>query len=490
MPDSPSAQGLTPEQAVDRLEELHSAASNALRGALARYTKSGVVPTAEERRAFRYPELCIDWQPAGAVRFTRRAWAKFQSPGRYATTVTQPGFFRQYLLEQLRPLAEEFGARIEVAPSTQEIPYPFVTEEGDEFVHGDLAVADLARHFPTPMLANVGDEVVDGTWMFQDGEPRPLALFDAVRVDFSLRRLIHYTGCDWRTLQPWILFTNYQRYIDQFLEWALEELGRPGGVYTALALPGGAVVRRGGDTKAVTSLLAAAPWHRFQMPAYSLMRSDAEGGITIVNIGVGPSNAKNATDHLAVLRPHCWLTIGHCGGLRQSQTIGDYVLAHGYLRRDRILDDLVPPEMPIPALAEVQQALQEAAARVTGERGDALKRRLRTGTVVSYDDRNWELRWSQERQRISLGRAIAVDMESATLATQGYRLRVPYGTLLCVSDKPLHGEIKLPGAATRFYQRAVGEHLRIGLETVNLLRSELGTLHSRKLRSFDEPPFR
>ena len=65
--------------------------------------------------------------------------------------------------------------------------------------------------------------------------------------------------------------------------------------------------------------------------------------------------------------------------MRPSQAIGDYVLAHGYLRRDRILDDLVPPEVPIPALAEVQVALQEAAARVTGEQGDALKQRLRTG---------------------------------------------------------------------------------------------------------------
>ena len=111
--------------------------------------------------------------------------------------------------------------------------------------------------------------------------------------------------------------------------------------------------------------------------------------------------------------------------------------------------------------------------------------------MVSYDDRNWELRWSQERRRINQGRAIAVDMESATLATQGYRLRVPYGTLLCVSDKPLHGEIKLPGAATRFYQRAVGEHLRIGLRDASTCcASELGSLHSRKLRSFDEPPFR
>ena len=353
-----------------------------------------------------------------------------------------------------------------------------------------MSVTELARHFPTPLLSNVGDEIADGLWRFEPGRPRPLALFDAVRVDFSLRRLSHYTGTDWRTIQPWILFTNYQRYVDQFVDWSLGELRRPDGPYTELALPGGSIVSRNSGADASLALAAAAPWHSYQMPAYSLSRADGPGGITLINIGVGPSNAKTATDHLAVLRPHCWLMIGHCGGLRQSQTIGDYVLAHGYLRRDRILDDLVPPEVPVPALAEVQVALQEAAAHVTGEHGEALKRRLRTGTVVSYDDRNWELRWSQERRRINLGRAIAVDMESAALATQGYRLRVPYGTLLCVSDKPLHGEIKLPGAATSFYQRAVGEHLKIGLAAVDLLRGQLGSLHSRKLRSFDEPPFR
>jgi AMP nucleosidase len=146
--------------------------------------------------------------------------------------------------------------------------------------------------------------------------------------------------------------------------------------------------------------------------------------------------------------------------------------------------------MPIPALAEVQVALQEAAASVTGDRGEALKRRLRTGTVVTYDDRNWELRWSQERRRINLSRAIAVDMESGTIAAQGFRFRVPYGTLLCVSDKPLHGEIKLPGAANAFYERAVSEHLDIGIAALDVLKGQSGTAHSRKLRSFDEPPFR
>jgi AMP nucleosidase len=225
------------------------------------------------------------------------------------------------------------------------------------------------------------------------------------------------------------------------------------------------------------------------MPAYHLTAPGGMG-VTLVNIGVGPSNAKNITDHLAVLRPHAWLMVGHCGGLRQSQVIGDYVLAHGYLRQDRILDALVPTDVPIPALAEVQVALQEAAAQVTGDRGEALKRRLRTGTVVTNDDRNWELRWTQERRRINLSRAIAVDMESGTIAAQGFRLRVPYGTLLCVSDKPLHGEIKLPGAANAFYERAIGEHLNIGIAALDMLKSQREQLHSRKLRSFDEPPFR
>ena len=83
-------------------------------------------------------------------------------------------------------------------------------------------------------------------------------------------------------------------------------------------------------------------------------------------------------------------------------------------------------------------------------------------------------------------------MESATIAANGYRYRVPYGTLLCVSDRPLHGEIKLPGMADAFYQERVSQHLDIGLRSVELLRKEAnaGTLHSRKLRSFDEPLMR
>ncbi|MCO4809593.1 MAG: AMP nucleosidase, partial [Planktomarina temperata] len=82
------------------------------------------------------------------------------------------------------------------------------------------------------------------------------------------------------------------------------------------------------------------------------------------------------------------------------------------------------------------------------------------------------------------------DMESATIAANGYRFRVPYGTLLCVSDKPLHGELKLPGMATSFYKTQVSRHLRIGIRAMELLREmPLERIHSRKLRSFEETAF-
>ncbi|QXI39108.1 AMP nucleosidase [Pseudomonas xantholysinigenes] len=478
----------TPEQAVDRLAALHEQATGALSQALKRYLKDRTEPGDDERALFRYPALRLTYFSQGEVAATTRAYAKVQVAGTYSVTVTQPAAFRSYLLEQLRPLMHDYTVTVEVGVSEQNIPYPYVVDQGDELAGSGITAAQLARVFPSTDLSAATDNIADGLYDWESAETLPLALFDAARVDFSLRRLVHYTGSDWRHVQPWILLTNYHRYVDQFIAHGLEQL-RDDPRFVRMVLPGNVIIDKGMDNGEAQALVAGVVWHRYQMPAYHLIAADGDG-VTLVNIGVGPSNAKNITDHLAVLRPHCWLMIGHCGGLRQSQTIGDYVLAHAYMRRDGILDRVVPPNIPIPALAEVQLALQEAAAQVTGERGDQLKKRLRTGTVLTYDDRNWELRWAQERPLINLSRAVAVDMESGTIAAQGYRLRVPYGTLLCVSDKPLHSEIKLPGSANAFYNRAVSQHLKIGIAALDLLRTELNSLHSRKLRSFDEPPFR
>ncbi|WP_157215542.1 AMP nucleosidase [Flavisphingomonas formosensis] len=471
---------------VDQLDRLYTASVDRLRAALRRYVETGERPDSAARAAgaFAYPELRLHYSGNGPADHPDRSYARLTREGLYAISITQPSLFREYLTEQLDFLLADFDVRLEVGHSRQEIPYPYVLDAEHGIDLSGAASVDIGRVFPSTMLSQIGDEVVDGLWDAPD-EPRPLALFDAQRADFSLARLRHYTGTPSGHIQKYILFTNYHRYVDEFVRWACSQLSADG-PYRLLSCSGGLELGPGADPdEAITD----SAWRRHQMPAYHLVAPD-RSGITLVNIGVGPSNAKTITDHLAVMRPEVWLMIGHCGGLRPSQRIGDYVLAHAYLRDDHVLDDVLPPEIPIPAIAEVQLALVAGAEAVSGETQERLKRRLRTGTVVTTDDRNWELRYTRSALRFSQSRAVAIDMESATLAAQGYRFRVPYGTLLCVSDRPIHGEIKLPGQANRFYERAISEHLRIGIAAIDELRRTGHRLHSRKLRAFDEPPFR
>lgn len=481
-----AAIALTPNQALDKLEELYNASVNALRDAIGQYVENGALPEIEKRAAglFVYPELRVSWDGTVHHPNKTRAYARFTHSGSYTTTVTRPALFRHYLAEQLTLLYDDYGAHIEVGLSQHEIPYPYVIDGSSLSLDRSMS-AGLPRHFPTTELSQIGDETADG--LFHPGEFYPLSHFDARRVDFSLARLRHYTGTPVEHFQSFVLFTNYTRYVDEFVRWGCQQILDPESPYVALSCAGGVWLTA--DSQAPEEAISDLAWKKHQMPAWHLI--DANGtGITLVNIGVGPSNAKTICDHLAVLRPAAWLMIGHCGGLRESQSIGDYVLAHAYLRDDHVLDAVLPPDIPIPSIAEVQRALYDATKLVSGMPGEEVKQRLRTGTVVTTDDRNWELRYSASALRFNLSRAVAIDMESATIAAQGYRFRVPYGTLLCVSDKPLHGEIKLPGQANRFYEGAISEHLQIGICAIDLLRAEGERLHSRKLRTFNEPPFR
>jgi AMP nucleosidase len=472
---------------INQLVTEYEASVKRLQSSLAAYLKDRIPPSADQRARndFCYPELVITY--SGKTRETKSnlAFGKLEKVGTYRTTFTKPDLFADYIGAQLDLLDEQYELEISVGRSRQEIPFPYVLDGSADLELGSVSPNELARHFPTTELADIGDEIADGLLRVKGNSNSPLALFDGLRTDFSLARLRHYTGAPAEHVQHYILFTNYHRYVDEFVSWACTQVGN--GRYTALSGAGGLYVDKPTDNAA--QLIADSTWRRHQMPAYHLIAPD-RSGITLVNIGVGPSNAKTICDHLAVLRPEAWLMIGHCGGLRETQRIGDYVLAHAYLRDDHILDDVLPPEIPIPPIAEVQQALASAAEDVSGASGANLKKRMRTGTVVTTDDRNWELRYSASALRFSQSRAIAIDMESATIAAQGYRFRVPYGTLLCVSDKPLHGEIKLPGQANRFYEEAIAAHLQIGIQTCELLRDAGNSLHSRKLRAFNEPPFR
>jgi AMP nucleosidase len=173
----------SPADAIDRLAQLYGQAEDALRSAVERFLADNVPPTPETRAKFRYPKLRVTYSPEGVPPSSPRAFAKFSEPGVYTTTVTHPEEFRAYLTEQLEPLVDEFGATIEVGVGEHEIPYPYVFESGDELGRGGATASELARFFPTPTLATIGDEIADGYFDFAPGAERPLALFDAGRVD-------------------------------------------------------------------------------------------------------------------------------------------------------------------------------------------------------------------------------------------------------------------------------------------------------------------
>ncbi|QPF75767.1 AMP nucleosidase [Roseateles sp. DAIF2] len=481
--------------ALARAREIYEQGTACLRDALQRFVAGEDIGPV--RACYPFVRVRTD-TVARAV--SRLAYGFVAGPGSYETTLTRPELFTDYYLEQFRLLLDNHGEPLEVGSSHQPIPLHFALSE-HEHVEGSLSperrllMRDL---FDLPDLAAMDDGIANGTHKTRPGEAEPLALFTAPRVDYSLHRLRHYCGSSPEHFQNFVLFTNYQFYIDEFCRLGHELMRRapdPAAPHEqddciAFVEPGNIVTRRAGlaaeDGDALGQVLPRLP----QMPAYHLIRRD-RSGITMVNIGVGPANAKTISDHIAVLRPHAWLMLGHCAGLRNSQALGDYVLAHAYVREDHVLDEELPLWVPIPPLAEIQLALEAAVGQVTGLAGAELKKIFRTGTVASTDNRNWELLpYPGPERRFSQSRAVALDMESATLAANGFRFRVPYGTLLCVSDKPLHGEIKLPGMANQFYRERVDQHLRIGLRAVELLRAQhLDQLHSRKLRSFAEVAF-
>jgi len=462
----------TAEAACAEIAKLYQKSIDLLRQEFQDFAK-GKIP--KRRVTAYYPELRLRPKTLGR-NDTRISYGFVPREGVYATTLTRPDIFDYYYRDQIRLLLDNHGGTVEVGYSTTPIPIHFALGEyyhlEDEL--SSEAMQAFSQSFDQPDLSVMDDEIANCRYDPAEGEPMPLSLFSAPRVDLSISRLKHYTGTSAKHFQNYVIFTNYQFYIDEFIRIGKESVLNAAAGYTAFIEPG-----EGQE-------LPRMP----QMPAYHLKREDGSG-ITMVNIGVGPSNAKTITDHIAVLRPHAWLMLGHCAGLRNSQKLGDYVLAHAYLRLDHILDRDLHPSIPIPALAEIQQALAAAAGQISGEQGYDIKRFMRTGTVATIDDRNWELQPSlSQNLPLSQSRAVALDMESGTIAANGFRFRVPYGTLLCVSDKPLHGQLKLPGMADKFYRERVNQHLQIGLLTMNLLR-EIGPekLHSRKLRSFNEVAF-
>ena len=297
---------------------------------------------------------------------------------------------------------EDYDVTVTAVAGRQEIPFPYVLDprpcveprRGVGARTGALVPGDRARAYRRrDRRRRCRRPTKRGRWRCSTG-CAPIS---------ASRGLRHYTGTPPEHVQRYVLFTNYHRYVDEFVRWAFDQLGE-GSRFTALSGAGGVLLRAGDDIEAAMADTSA--WRRHQMPAYHLMADD-HTGITLVNIGVGPSNAKTICDHLAVLRPEAWLMIGHCGGL-QAQPADRRLCAGPRLsarrpcaRRRAAARD--------PGARDRRSAGGDGAARRSrfrGQSGEELKRRLRTGTIVTTDDRNWELRYTKSALRFSLCRAV------------------------------------------------------------------------------------
>ncbi|MGZ5848762.1 MAG: AMP nucleosidase, partial [Ramlibacter sp.] len=388
-----------PESALAQVRTIYGQQIEHLRTAMQRFVAGETLP-GHVRACYPYVRIHTETAvPQEVLENLGLSYGFASGAGRFETTLTRPDLYANYYLEQFRLLRQSHGVELEVGTSTEPIPVHFSFAENDH-IEGTLSPARRAMLrdlFDLPDLGAMDDGIANGTSPSRPGEPHPLSLFTAARVDYSLHRLRHYTGTAPEWFQNFVLFTNYQFYIDEFVRLGHEEMARPDSPYTAFVEPGNVVTWRSGYTPPAPGN-GLAPPRLPQMPAYHLIRSD-HSGISMVNIGVGPANAKTITDHIAVLRPHAWLMLGHCAGLRSSQQLGDYVLAHAYVREDHVLDEELPVWVPIPALAEIQLALEKAVGDVTRTEGADLKRIMRTGTVASTDNRNWELLPGNEPQR-------------------------------------------------------------------------------------------
>ncbi|MEL7833371.1 AMP nucleosidase [Fodinibius sp. Rm-B-1B1-1] len=330
--------------------------------------------------------------------------------------MAKPEAYRWYLLRELKKLGHK-GAVIKIIPSRERLP---------------LNDPDLL------------DNTDEDDW---DITQKKLFLFSPERIEISLNRLEHYTGTDPEDFQRYILFTNYDMHVEVFQE-----------MFPDCVTP----AREG-----------------VQMPAYH-HKLDNNKGVTLINIGVGPSNAKTITDHVAVLRPDAMVMVGHCGGLRNHQDIGDFVLATGFMRNDGVLDDILPLNIPITPNYLLNVYLKEVL--------DKYNRNHRMGTIFTTANRNWEFIKRRTVEQIHMSRSIAVDMESATVATNGYRYRIPNATMLCVSDKPLHGKPKLSDDAQEFYEDSKQLHVEMAVEVLNMCKETYPEgLPNASIRAMNEP---
>src|SRR5262245_59054467 len=288
--------------AVARLEEIYERNTHFLRDCFEAYANGEALTT---RVRATYPFVRVTTSTHARLD-SRLSYGFIARPGAHETTVTRPDLFRGYLTEQIRLLIENHSVPVEIGESSEPIPVHFSYRRdvniGAVLSGGAKSMLDqpLRDVFDTPDLAAMDDAIANGTLQLPPGSPEPLALFRAARIDYSLHRLYHYTGTDPEHFQNFVIFTNYQFYVDAFARLCRARVAAGEPDCDAFVEPGNVITRSPRSTERATGV---SPERMPQMPAFHLVQPGYRG-ITMVNLGIGPSNARNVTDHVAVLRPH------------------------------------------------------------------------------------------------------------------------------------------------------------------------------------------
>lgn len=240
--------------------------------------------------------------------------------------------------------------------------------------------------------------------------------------------LPRYTKRPLADFTKYILLTNFNNYVELFAEWyKVPVLGRDGNMINASA-----------------------------------------NGITIINFGMGSPNAAIIMDILSAIEPEAVLFLGKCGGLRDKNTLGDYILPIAAIRGEGTSNDYFPPEIPaLPAFS-----LQRAMSSNIRDFG----KDYWTGTVYTTNRRVWE-HDTVFRDYLVATRAMAIDMETATLFTAGFYNSIPTGALLLISDMPLQADgVKTDESDKKVTQNYVEEHIRIGVKALTSMMNNSKTI--------------
>jgi AMP nucleosidase len=233
--------------------------------------------------------------------------------------------------------------------------------------------------------------------------------------------LPRYTGRALNAFGQYILLSNFVNYVELFAErFGVEVMGRDKPMQTATA-----------------------------------------ENITVVNFGMGSSQAATVMDLLLAVEPKAVLLLGKCGGLKKSK-VGDFILPIAAIRGEGASNDYMPPE--IPALPSFR--LQKAVSASIVKHGHDYW----TGTVYTTNRRVWE-HDDKFKTYLKKIRASAIDMETATIFIVGFVNHIPKGALLLVSDNPMIPEgVKTSRSDKTVTEKYVNAHLEIGVDALKELR--------------------